>query len=253
MTSPLRTERTLLQYYNQSTCKSKKKSKAHELADKEIRKGCAADVNEQFAIKPGDKVVLLARVSSHEQGKAGNLVGQETHLPQAVEAAGGVVVDVVSVEWSGRGREWWDHLWAAAEVARKHGAILLAATTDRLIRHSLYRSDHPDKCRMQATEDDLRELAAATRGVRVMTFLHPDATPEECRSLLIRWGRDVKGNKGGRPPKEDRGPGWKKRRRERLRPQVLAMKGTMSMGEIAEALGVHKGTIQTWLARMDFS
>src|SRR5262249_25433015 len=123
-------------------------------------------------------------------------------------------------EWSGRGPDWIEKLSRAADVARKHGAVLLAATTDRIVRSIFFKSSNKIACKAQAQEEQLREGKRVTEGVPLMTYLDPDAPPEECRSLLIRWGQGAKGNKGGRPRKENTAS---REEKQRWRPRVLEL------------------------------
>jgi hypothetical protein len=166
--------------------------------------GIAANYIHPFSIRPGDKVVILCRVSSQQQGRRGNLNAQAVKLREEVESRDGVVIDVIDHEWSGRGPEWLSKLTQAVRVADQHGAIVLAAVTNRLIRNRKFDSKSPRFCMAQAQEHDLRRLKEATLGVPLMTFLDPDAPEEECRSLLIRWGQEVRGKKGGRPISRNR-------------------------------------------------
>jgi hypothetical protein len=173
-----------------------------------------------FQVNPGDRFVLLCRVSSHQQGRRGNLVAQETNLREAVESHGGIVVAVKAYEWSGKGPKWFEYLNEAALSAQRHDAILLAATTDRFIRSEWYRSDSERFWRAQAQHHELYDLRDCTRGVPLMTYLDPNTPPGECRALLTQWGQAAKG-KGGRPRKADREPGYAKRRRETYTPMAL--------------------------------
>src|SRR5262249_38031323 len=81
-----------------------------------------------FHVNPGDKFVVLTRVSSSQQGADGNLLAQDANLRRAVKERGGRVVGGYAVAWSGRGPGWADHLLAASDFAERHNATLLAAT-----------------------------------------------------------------------------------------------------------------------------
>jgi hypothetical protein len=133
-----------------------------------------------------------------------------------VAERGGVVVGVVSYAVSGFDPFW---LVEAAELARQHAAIILAETTDRLVRNHEYHSkENPEA---QATEPELESLRRCTLGVVLMTHLHPDASPRQARSYHRRRGQREKGHAGGRPHKQDRAPGHRNRRNARCRPLVL--------------------------------
>jgi hypothetical protein len=193
-----------------------------------MRPGKASKFVLPFKIVPGKAYVVLCRVSSCDQGKKGNLKGQVRNLVNLIEDAGGLVVPVspdkacFEFEWSGHGEEWHAILCCVAEFARKHDATVVAATLCRLIRNPVFRSNHSQLCKLQARESDLEDLRLAMGGVPVMTYLDPDASPGECRSLLIRWGQGAKGHKGGRGRKRvDQSPGYRKRRKAACRPLAV--------------------------------
>lgn len=207
-----------------------------------LRAGIAANYICRFIIRPGNKVVILCRVSSHQQGRTGNLYAQEVKLREAVESCGGVVITVIRHEWSGHGFDWSWKLTQAAREADKHGAILLAAATNRFIRNRHFHSKSPRFCKAQAQEHDLRELQQATFGVPLMTFLAPDEPEERCRSLLIRWGQEVKGNRGGRPRNPDRVPLSRNRRLFQWRlPGILLHEQGLTPRRIARQLSQKAG------------
>ena len=218
--------------------------------------GRASDYILPFHVTFGRFFVLLCRVSSHEQGDNDNLWTQRTTLRQAVEALYGIVMKVLEYEWSGYGPGWEDKLTEAANVARKYGATLLAFSTDRFIRSPMYWSTSPMWSRVQAQERDLKDLKEATAGVRLMTYLHPDASPEECRSWRIRSGQEVKGNKGGRPKKPQPFPWHQKAWREKWQPYAFALQGDgRSAHHIAKEISLMSGkritraTILNWLKK----
>ncbi len=103
------------------------------------------------------------------------------NLREAVEARGGVVVAILHCEWSGRGACWFDVLLPAmAEFARGQGAVLLAATTDRLLRSESFRAGHKRLRRAQACPSrkchlgrDRRRLIGLSVGARSAPILRP--------------------------------------------------------------------------------
>ena len=188
------------------------------------RKGAAVKYILPFRVRPGDKFVILCRVSSRQQGLNRNPQAQAAKLREAVETGGGVVIAILHCEWSGRGSVWFDVLLPAmAEFARGQGAVLLAATTDRFARSEWFRAGHTRLWRAQAQEQDLRRLRARTGGVPLMTYLHPDASPEECQSLRIKWAQRVKNKKGGRPRSLFMKPARRNQFLKRWRPRVLQL------------------------------
>lgn len=206
-------------------------------------RGKASDYMTQAArvIAPGDKVILCCRVSKHTQRRRGNLKDQERGLRKEAEALGAEVIDVVHHEGSGWVGGW---LLELRPRAIQRGAMLLAETPSRFVRHLDYHSKRRPKA--QATEDDLRCLAAWTRGLSLLTVVDPDLSPEEERSFQTKRGQEAKGKKGGRPVKAK--PGDKKQRRAELLPRVLELhQHGMSVREIVAETGVAKSTVHEWL------
>jgi hypothetical protein len=155
-------------------------------------------------------------------GPRRHLLGQQIGLRASVEARGGEVVATLNHVGPGRGPAWLRDMAAAADRARRHCTILLAATTDRFIRSPWFHSDDSELCLAQARAIDLRD---AVGYVALMTLLDPDASPGDCRSLLTRWGQEAKGRSGGRPRSGHR-PGRPPNtdaRKARLMPLVLAL------------------------------
>jgi hypothetical protein len=154
------------------------------------------------------------------------------------------VVGVIEHKWSGHGRLWHRKLTALAELALQHGATPLAATVDRFVRSKWFKSDHPVLCKSQAQRQDLLDLHDALHGVRVMPSLDPDASAEECRSLLIKWGQSSKGHTRGRPQRPQ--PGHRQQRRDLYLQRVLRMHGWgLSCRRIARYLRREEGVILT--------
>ena len=139
------------------------------------------------------------------------------------------VIDVVRCVGSGT-----DHFWLApaVEKARRYNAKLFAESTDRLIRHPAYHSKrNPDA---QAREPDLQDLQFCTKGVTLVTDLHPDASPQEVRSYQRKRGQRLKGKRGGRPRKRK----WKERR-QALQPLAQELRDAgLSCQQIADHLNL---------------
>ena len=145
-------------------------------------------------IRPGNRVVLWCRVSGHVQEKNHNLDDSELWLRKRAGEKGAIVVGVDRHTGPG-----WDakSLCKVTTMARCLGAkIILAESTDRLIRNPLYSKDRQN---LQARDADLREMQTCTKGIIIATDLHPDATPEQVRSYQRRRGQQMKNNCGGRP------------------------------------------------------
>ena len=189
----------------------------------------------------GGRIVLACRVSTEAQRKNGNLADQEARLRKVAESFGAIVVDVVRHCGSGA-----DPYWIARPVAiaQPQGALLLAESTDRLIRHAGYDSKtNPDA---QARKTELEDLKQWADGVPLVTVIAPDAPPTLARSHQSRRGQSAKWRKGGRPPKVQ--PGWKKLRREQKQPLAIEMRREgKSIRQIAKALNVPCSTVQGWI------
>jgi DNA invertase Pin-like site-specific DNA recombinase len=192
-------------------------------------------------ISPGDKVVLWCRVSSHVQNRNGNLADQEWSLRCAAVQAGAEVLEHFTAACSGVG--WSSCLCEAVQYARKHGAKLVAESTDRFIRHPRYHSVcRPDA---QARDVELDDLASWTQGVELVTFLNPETSPSEVRSYQSKRGQAEKQHRGGRPKMKH--PGYKRRRRAEQLAEALQLRDQgNSIREIASQIGVPKSTIGYW-------
>ncbi len=210
--------------------------------------GQASDYIESFAIEPDMPVILAVRVSGREQARNGNDEGQTAWLQKIVVDNGGIVADIVSHVGSGCDPCW---LAMATTLAQEHNAIILAESTDRLIRDHRYHSKlRPD---LQARNPELRYMRSFTRGVRVMTYLPPEATPYEVRRHQRERGKWFSGNKGGR--------GKKKRTRPRFylprfNGEAAATLRThlangLSVEDIACQLRRPLRTVYGWIRRLD--
>ncbi len=208
-----------------------------------IQPGKASRIIQPFSVTPGDLIVLALRKSGRERGF--NLDDAESNLRRAVESKGGVVVEVVRHVGSGFYPFW---VARAAAISKQHGATLLAESTDRFIRHPGYHSN--DFADAQAREVELLELERDADGVRLMTHLHPDATPREVRSYQSKRGQREKGRMGGRPI--NRTPGYKKKRQQEKIGLVLWLhRRGWSIRRIAaeRMVGVPKSTVSEWIQK----
>jgi hypothetical protein len=185
-----------------------------------LERGQASIYIEQFQVRPGDRFVLVLRVSSKKQADRHNLRAQETELREAVGSRGGIVIEVFHYVGQGHGDAWLDFLGGVAQFALQHDAILLATTTDRFIRHPDYRSNEHPHSQAQARIEDLEALHQATFGVRLMTLVDPDASPTDCSRSRAEWATKMRRNSGGRG-NSNSGPGYRKRLRQRWLPYVL--------------------------------
>ena len=195
-----------------------------------------------FCLRPGDRVMILARKSGCERGN--NLDDQVENLRRIIEATGAVVVGVY--EYTSRG---YEHRvsYAACRAKQLGATILLAETTDRIVRNLHYHSvKRPD---LQATDEQLAEVArdAGWCGIKLMTHLDPDAPPEEVRSYQTKRGQRLKGHKGGRRAHQP-----KKHRKEKKLGLVLFLhRRGWTLGEISRKrmVGVAKSVVHEWVQK----
>ncbi len=201
-------------------------------------------VIEPFNIKPGDKVVLVLRVSSCSQERTKNLDDQERRLRLAVKRAGGTVVEVKKKTTSGYNFDQW--LYLASFKAQQVGAILLGESTSRFVRNYNYHSTlRPEQ---GPSVVDLENLRFETRGLRLMTLVDPDADFRQERSEQTKRGLAAKSRRGKRSVGASK-PGAIKERRAAMLPKVLELhEQGWSSRDIELETGIGKSTINRWLS-----
>ena len=198
-------------------------------------------INNIYTIQPGTPVVLWCRVSSGAQSATGNNADQEAVLRAAVESRGGTVVGVVA--HAGRIADADDVLCRATNLAAQNGAVLLAESTSRFIRHPHYHQNL--RPHLMPTAVGLRDLRWLCGDVVLVTLLDPDATWQEERAYQSKRGQRRKGKPGGRPTKPK--PGYKKLRRLQALPKVRWMKWVgMSNRAIAKSLATNEKNVRRW-------
>lgn len=146
-------------------------------------------------LRAGDSVVLFSRVSTNRQKRTGQLGRQVAYLRHYAEIAGLTVVAVVSVVAPGWHRRRFGR---AGYIARRHGATILAHTTDRFIRDCSWWP----KQKARPTQRDLHRMAKLLDGIRLATVVHPDADAKTIRSAHTVRGQTVSGRRGGRPRRD---------------------------------------------------
>ncbi len=228
-------------------------------AKRRLESGTASKYISHFEaeIQPGDNVVLWCR-ESHRQN-APHLDDLEATLRNAatkrrVNVVGVHRCIVLGFDCSDCSRNrprgsWVVELVRAAELAKKHGAKLLATETDRFVRHPAYEPKLNPTA--QARECDLADLVFWTGGVPLLTLLHPDSPPSKVKSNQSKRGQQAVGHKGGRPPVAEpiAKPGDKKRRREEMLPLVLKLHSRgLKLGQIAGETDVPRRTVSRWIA-----
>ncbi len=214
----------------------------YTLPSRRWQPGDASKYISEFAVTPSMRVVLACRVSNRQ--RKSHLKDQEANLRHAVEEAHGNVVAVHAVAESGFYPSW---LCRAVLLAKKRDAVVLAETTDRLVRHPAYHSsEYPDA---QARTSDLEELAYFIEGVKVMTHLHPNASPTEVRAYHVARGQQLKNRKGGRPKSQPSQRGtYRSRYDDERLSEVLELQAQgLSIRDIAEQIGRPHSTVQGWI------
>jgi hypothetical protein len=178
--------------------------------------GKASEYIETLSLRLGDKVVIVVRVSKQTQADDDNLDDQSEDLHVIPRMMGAKVI----YEHAYVGSGWTPDLYPAVTTAMDAGnggpwprnktviprpgfPILLARDTSRFVRNADY---HPAYNPLAVpTVQNFRDLRRQTRGPRLMTVLHPDASPEEIMSVVQAQGKYHKDHWGGRPIK-GRGP-----------------------------------------------
>lgn len=195
-------------------------------------------------LSPGTHLIIVTCVSSRDRARdrVNNHRDQRLNLTAEARERGLRPVGVLPYTGSR-----FDPTWVATAVAkaRKRGAdVILFESTDRIVRHRQFRTDHPKFVNLQATEEQLRELAQHAEGVTLVTDSPPDATPAQVRSYQRKRGQQFKDRRGGRPVK----PGYKKRRKEKKLGDVLALwKKGIPHRTISAVTGVPDRTVGRWI------
>ena len=187
----------------------------------------------------GQPVVLLCRVSGKQQYHDKNLDDQEANLRAALGDR-----RILKVFNATRRARDLNELKTAIAYCRRHGAVLLTETLDRLVRHVDY--DPKRNFKFRPTLEQMEELARLADGVRLFTLVHPDAPHGKVRSCQTKRGQRHKDRKGG----GDRMPGWKKRRRKMNLPRVLGLRRRgRTYQQIADVVNVPKLTVRSWIIK----
>jgi len=185
-------------------------------------------------------VVLFIRVSG--PGQREHLAHVEALLRWELERRGFEVVGVFKEIVTGSSDDRRTLERAILEADRL-GAVLVAESADRFLRHPEFHPiHHPD---LLPTVFDFERLMADVGNVQLATFHHPDMPWRAVRSEQTKRGQQGSGNRGGRP---GRGPGWTKRRRELKMSEVLRLRGLgRSYREISDEVGIWWSTVRNWI------
>jgi hypothetical protein len=185
-------------------------------------------------LKRGDRVIIWARESTRMQKH--HLREQVASLRREAVRRGLVVVAVVKRVGSG-----WDsfELIPAVEMVKKLGAVgLLFESPSRVLRDRDYHSvERPDP---QPTDADWCWLKRITGDCPLFSLLHPDCSPAEERAVQAKRGGV------GRPRLTL--PGFKKKRKEELKPEAIRLRQEgFSLRAICSSLRVRKSTVEDWI------
>ena len=218
-----------------------------EFARSELQAGKASDYIHSFhELKPGDRVLICTCVSCRDRQE--NHKDQQMNLKEAAKAVGATDVGDESFTGSRFDPEWI--VDAAAKAKRQRADWMLFETTDRIVRNRLFRTTDKMRSKLQATDEQLRELAVFCLGLPLMTHLHPDATPQKVRSYQRSRGQEFKQRKGGRPRERKRTymhyidlPFAIKRKMQHLYAQGVPIR------KIAAQLKLSKSSVQRWLSQ----
>jgi hypothetical protein len=176
-----------------------------------FRRGIASEfihhLPKLLATTKNRRVVLYVRASSAWQKENGNLDEAKQEALRQLKALGCTVIAVFSeVANSSIDGLYRFAFFKAIACAKRHGAILVSPSRDRLLRHEFFKKTNRTELPMIS---EYRLLRFWTSGIHVATLLHPD---KPARGLQIKRGQRAKGNRVGRPRWEQVGPGWMKRR-----------------------------------------
>lgn len=197
---------------------------------------------EYYSQHPDMMVVLYDRLSGRKAGQTLNHINHIKILRTWLEKRNipilGCFVEVIS------GRDLTSNrkaLIQARKLARKHNAVIITPCTNRYLRNANKQADIPP------TQEEFEKLIELTRGVPLLTLLHPDLPPSRVRSKLTIWGQRIKGNKGGRPRKQK--AGYLKERRLKLKPvaRQYYYKDKISISEISRLIDVSRTTVDRWI------
>lgn len=195
-------------------------------------------------LRRGSRLIVVARKSRRD--KKHRLQGQVEHLCRVAEAAGHIVVGVVTHVGSG-----WDPSWiaeAAILAKEKNADAILAETTNRLIRHPCFHSSKdPD---LQANDHNLRTLLHFANGVPLATHLGPMECPVSEQLYETRRGLEMSSNAVGRPRKS-RPSSYQPRATPDECDEIKCLREQgLSYRQIAERTGRSRSTVQSILNRI---
>ncbi len=191
-------------------------------------------------------VVLSVRVSAWTQNHRGNLKRQIRWLKRELRRYGNVSI-IAIIKHVGPGwKEGTRKIRKAARIARRRSGVIVAMSTDRLLRSPHYHSVYNPSA--QPTDAEYEALLESVNGVTLATILHPDMTWKKVRGYQSKWGQKAKNNKGGRPKVNK--PGYMKERFQEYLPIVLKLfSQNLSIRAISEETQIPKSTVADWIKK----
>jgi hypothetical protein len=208
--------------------------------------GYLPDLIERGEVK---SITLYGRVSTDVQVRNGSLSDQMRKFKELVQpyAKSPYRIPVVARYGGPESGKQYERskLRRAVAMARRENAVVVADTTDRLIRAEDYDPHDRETWKCRPTDAEYRRFIEANSGVVFATIgKRPDAGPRRTRGYQTKRGHEAKGNKGGRPKKLSRAE-----RKELLLPKVMQLRQDTGRGccWIAEQVGLSSKTVWEWL------
>ena len=200
------------------------------------------------------KVILYLRVSRCQQRKKGNLEDQKRYLLRIIRKYEKkydvkiVIIGIIRETASGWSSDRIE-LEIAALKAEEPDAIVLAESSDRLMRNALYHSNK--RPNVLPTVRDFEALRRDTGGVILATIVSPDRPWKKVRASQTKRGMRSKKQFGGRPCKKY--PGYKKDLRDKWRPLAQRLsKQRYNVVEIQRILEQKAGKRFAWSTVKDW-
>jgi len=191
---------------------------------------------------PNVPFVLVARVSSRDQHRKGQIRPQCWNLYESAINSGAKIIKVFEEVGSGSEEVANRLIMVAAKCAKWEGACLLVESVARLLRSPKYSFFNQDQ---QPTDAELKAVVTEL-DVPISTLLHPDASPEETRAFETMRGLRYSKAKSGRPRK--RLPGYKRKIRDELHPIVMKLHNAgESYRKIEAKTGIKVSTARGWI------
>ena len=181
---------------------------------------------------PGVPVILIARVSSPEQRRKGNIEDQLSRMRKKVKRRGSKVIKEYCEVAQGKNVRRAT-VRRAIRKARRTGAAIVFETMDRMLRHIKFNPKTNPNARV--SDKKIERFLNIHRCVTFALLDNPKSSLKKIKRLRAKRGQRAKGNHGG----GDNKPGKMVRRREKLLPRAIKLrKKGWSFRRIGERLGI---------------